>query len=165
MPTRIKAAPTTRAAILAVMIAVSPVATSDAPSAATAIDRSEARALVALVPEVRETMAAGQKVNFFDIDIYPFNRSTYFAFFVSVPNEISSGIVGRYAVNKLTADLWDLGLGAWVCSPEIDARQKAIRQKHHISAEVIKQFGDVPMLPSDKSAGNQVCREDRPEAK
>ena len=110
-------------------------------------------------------MAAGHKVNFVDIDIHPFNNSTYFGFFISLPNEISSGIVGRYAVNKRTADLWDVVLGAWVCSPEINARQKAIRQKHHISVAVRNQFGDVPMIPSEESPGHQVCREDRPEAK
>jgi hypothetical protein len=153
--------------MLAVVIAMSPVASSDAPPAATAIDRAEAQALVALAPEVRETIADGLKVRFFDIDIdaETFNRSAYFGFYLSVPNEISSGIVGRYAVNKRTADLWDAGLGAWVCSSAIEAQLRKIRKKHHISVEVINKYGDVPIFLSEQSAGHQVCRENRPEAK
>jgi len=43
-------------------------------------------------------MEAGLKVRFDDIDISQFNSAAYFGFYVSVPNDISSGIIGRYAV-------------------------------------------------------------------
>jgi hypothetical protein len=152
-------------AVLAAIIAVAPAASSDASAVATAIDRAEAQALVGLVPEVRGSIVEGQKVVISDIDVVRFNASAYFGFYVSVPNEISSGIIGRYAVNKRTADLWDVTLGAWVCSSAIEAQLRKIRQKHHISVEVIKQYGDVPISPIEESAGNQVCREARPEAK
>jgi len=164
MPTRTRAAPTTKAAIVAVIVAMSPGVRSDAPPTATVIDRAEAQALVAVVPEVRNSVAAGQKVNFFDIDIGKFNTAAYFGFFVSVPSEISSGLIGRYAVNKKTADVWDVTLIALVRCSAIEAQQRKIRQKHHISVEVINRYRDAPVLMFENSSGHNVGPEDRPDA-
>jgi hypothetical protein len=151
-------------ALLAIAYLVASSGSSASPPP-TEINLDEAKQLVALVPEVRDTKKEGFSVRVTDIDVSSFNQKAYFGFFVSVPSTESSGVVGRYAVNKQTADLWDLLLGAWVCSPEITARQIELRRTHHISVEVIKRFGDLPMIPIEESAGNQICRENRPEAR
>lgn len=151
--------------ILAAVILMFPLEHGKASSPATTVDRAEAEALVALVPEVKDSIADGHDVQFAPSDTVNFNTEAYFGFYVTIPNPISSGIIGRYAVNKRTADLWDWDLSAWVCSPAIDERQAKIRQKHNITAEVIDRYRGIPMDRGEDSPGYMVCREDRPAAK
>jgi hypothetical protein len=165
MPTSITARPIAVTAILAAVILMLAVEPGEASSPATGVDRAEAEALVALVPEVKDLIAEGHDVQFAPSETSHFNAEAYFGFYVWIPNPVSSGIIGRYAVNKRTADLWDWMLSAWVCSPAIDERQAEIRQEHSITAEVIDQYRGIPTDIGEDGPGYMVCREDRPAAK
>jgi hypothetical protein len=56
----------------------------------------------------------------------------FFYFEVVVPNRVASPIVGHFAVNPWTGDVWDPGSCEQVNSPSLGKIQRSLRLKLHL---------------------------------
>jgi uncharacterized protein YggL (DUF469 family) len=82
-----------------------------------------------LVNEVARVHNAGAEVSK-RRDAYD---SDFFYFEIIVPNQVASPVVGHFAVNPWTGDVWNPGLCERVTSPSLKKMQRRVRTKLHIS--------------------------------
>jgi len=68
----------------------------------------------------------------------------FFYFEVVVPNRVASPIVGHFAINPWTADVWNPASCEQVNSPSLGKMQRSLRAKLHLSE------GDYKRLKSRK---------------
>ena len=108
----------------------------------TSITDIEAAVLVNLVPIVVELRAKGSEISWETIDAKGLNRRVHW--FLAVYNEPQAGgtsvPVGRFAVNRQTADVWDMNSGKIMHSPQLDAIQTVLRHEHRISESWIAYY-------------------------
>jgi len=125
------------------------------------LDEPEARALVAMIPAVHQARIEGFEIIYGLVDDSANYTSDYYVYRIVVRTDAPSGLIGFYAVNKWTADVWNAVLTVWECSPELEKVQAAMRSLHGINDEVIAAYRDKPFYTGETHAGDTRCRDDK----
>jgi hypothetical protein len=119
------------------------------------ITGTEAAILVNLVPVVTDLRSKGAMVDWeyqSNIDIPEINARDYdfFLFYKGSAKAKGSAVIGRFAVNMHTADVWDVNSKQMVRSREIDDVQTVLRREHSITAWWVEQYRNRPLEDEGK---------------
>ena len=107
----------------------------------------EAELLVYQVPALRSfRRQGGQAPTFESMTAEGLDHEHYFVFYVydSQPTE-GSPTIGSFAVNKLTADVIDLGPVVRIDDSELRGAQEIVRRAHGIDLRKVVELRDLPV--------------------
>jgi len=108
----------------------------------TELNEYDAEILVYLLPTSVMTRANGRKVGW-ELQSNPeLNQKDFFVFYVydlSAPDS-GSPTIGYFAINKHTADVWDMSAERSVESEDLLAVQKILRRGHCVDETVLKTY-------------------------
>jgi hypothetical protein len=102
----------------------------------------DAERLIYLLPASMTTRNNGRKVGW-ELQSNPeLNEKDFFIFYVydlSAPDS-GSPTIGYFAINKHTAEVWDMSAGRSVQSEDLLAVQKILRRGHCVDESVLKTY-------------------------
>jgi hypothetical protein len=102
----------------------------------------EAEILIYLLPPAVSVRAEGMEVGWELQDAKQYNTNFYVFWVYNARRENSGSVtIGYFAVNKRTANVWDLGLERFVDSKELAGVQRILRKAHHIDHQTIEKYG------------------------
>ena len=102
----------------------------------------EAEILIYLSPPAVSVRAEGMEVGWELQEAKQYNKNFYvFWMYNAVRESTGSVTIGYFAVNKRTAEVWDLGLERFVESKELAGVQRILRKAHHIDDQTIEKYG------------------------
>ncbi len=120
---------------------------ASAASSATTLSATEAEVLVYVSPAGEQVRARGTDVAMDVQTSHELNQEDYFYFWVydTQPNPNGSATIGYYAVNKYTADVWDVSVDErQLASPVLDGVQRILRRAHNIDDATLAEYGNRP---------------------
>lgn len=117
---------------------------AETPRISTSLEEFEAKFLILLAPHVRSAVERGASVGLVPELGDGWDQQSYYVYRVAVRTDSPSGLIGYYAVNRFTADVWD-GQPAMIVAADLSSVQEIIRKVHGISEETIRQFRDRPV--------------------
>ena len=102
----------------------------------------EAEILVYLLPASFVVRAQGMEVGWEFLDHESYNHEDYFVFWVmnATRKHVGSVLIGFFAINKHTADVWDIEIREMVEGKELAFVQSILRRAHNIDEETINTF-------------------------
>jgi len=74
------------------------------------------------------------------------NQKDYYYFYVYNPKrqDAPNATIGHFAVNKHTADVWNVTTSEMVTSTELAGIQRIVRRAHHIDQSTIERYRSAP---------------------
>lgn len=116
------------------------------------VTRIEAEIEIYLLPVCREVRAKGSKAGWRLMERKDLNQSDYYFFWVFVVGDDAkvqgSVLLGHFAVNKWTGDVWDLWdfvNGKHVLDSELLGLQRILIAGHGIDEATIQEYGQRPL--------------------
>lgn len=109
----------------------------------TQLSLYEAEILVYLMPDAQTARRNGYSVTWELWKGSDLNQADYFFFSVynaSRPNPAGSVLIGHYAINKHTADVWMTVPRQIVESEELKGVQEILRRAHRIGEETVDRY-------------------------
>lgn len=107
----------------------------------------EAEILIYLIPPAQAVRSEGMDVGWEQSSATALNQADYFFFWVynSIREGTGSVTIGHYAVNKHTADVWDVVSDQMVESAELKGIQRILRKAHGIGEDAIRTYRMKPL--------------------
>ena len=114
-----------------------------AADTATILSLAEAKILVVASPVGQDLQKENMDIGFELQDSSQLNQADYYYFWVynsKRANPAGSVTIGYYAVNKHTADLWDIDTRRIISGKLLESIQRIIREAHGIDSAIIKHY-------------------------
>jgi hypothetical protein len=109
------------------------------------ISQTEAEILIYLLPEAQQVRADGMDIGWHLETSPALNQRDFYTFMVFDATRRNAGSVtiGFFAVNKWSAEVWDVDLGRLVSSTELRGIQTILRRAHHVDAQTVERYRNV----------------------
>ena len=107
---------------------------------------SDAIMLLYLVPNARKLQKSGIPINIILQNDRNFDLHDFYYVQVLSPNTCNDGcsnLIGHYAVNRYTGEIWQYVTGVHLSSPLIIGEQKTLQNYYHISQHIIDYWHNI----------------------
>jgi hypothetical protein len=115
-----------------------------AGQSATRLAAYEAEILVFELPQCREVRDRGLEITLSEDKYTSLNLEDFYHFSVysDDPKAAGSSLVGRFSVNRFTAEVWNRVTAARIQSRDLEGLQRILRNAHNIDMSTIERFGN-----------------------